>query len=906
MAKKKMAGIVIPPTPAKRATRASRLSSETVAVQPAIQPAVPPSASTSVDKTMNVNIDAAHYSTPQPTESSAHPESPARTNASRLSQGAPGNEVDVDVLGAGVKELISAMSDLESLGLANLKIPLAKCVVCGDQSAGKSSVIEAISGIKVPRAGGTCTRCPMFIKLESHVDPTSTWKAKVSLRLMYSFSSTSTLTSAMRKEMGRSARYFPWVERSSLEEVDFTTTTDVNHLGLLIKRAQLAIINPSIDSHRYIPGADNEIETDEHQTEFSPNVICISISAPGLPNLSFYDLPGVIGSRGDRQKALLKRFIEGLVREYISDTNALVLLTSTLEVDWAVASNAAELVAKTNATSRCVGVLTKPDRINDASRYIEAGEALDGSRNPLGHGYFVVKQPDQKALDREITHQEARDMEEDFFGREPWSSSSALSHHRGRFGTLNLQKALSDKLAALSSNAIPQIWDEINTQLASINTELAQIPAPPIHNVIGLVFERLQVFTSLVSREMERDGVNNSWKLTWDRVRVSFAEGLQSLKPRLKLEGTQDRLSLSGTGRDPATAIDLSSDEDDEPQPARTPVTPKKRKLEDTSFEATPKSDPHTPRKPRADDRAVRYDLDEMRSKLREMTSAVLDNHVDPKGLATLSMQSLQHWDSVLKSYYRNLEQAMVERLETVLVDAMREWTTTLLYEETRQIVGSFVAEQFIIQLETVGPDALKAERNRPYMSDARYFDFHKARYLNEYKHARFQKRQQIYFAELEEKTGREVSARDQETQAKKEPLKSLLGKEPYERELDAIANIRAYYELAAIRFNEVICMRIESQLFRPIGELLRGQLQARLQLLGDGNTVQNRCVELLAEDSEREERRRELEDQKARLIAGQDRLIALKERFRHAAPSMETNEALDSQYADDDEEMSD
>jgi hypothetical protein len=288
------------------------------------------------------------------------------------------------------------------------------------------------------------------------------------------------------------------------------------------------------------------------------------------------------------------------------------------------------------------------------------------------------------------------------------------------------------------------------------------------------------------------------------------------------------------------------------------------------------------------------------------MTSAVLDNHVDPKGLATLSMQSLQHWDSVLESYYRNLEQAMVERLETVLVDAMREWTTTLLYEETRQIVGSFVAEQFIIQLETVGPDALKAERNRPYMSDARYFDFHKARYLNEYKHARFQKRQQIYFAELEEKTGREVSARDQETQAKKEPLKSLLGKEPYERELDAIANIRAYYELAAIRFNEVICMRIESQLFRPIGELLRGQLQARLQLLGDGNTVQNRCVELLAEDSEREERRRELEDQKARLIAGQDRLIALKERFRHAAPSMETNEALDSQYADDDEEMSD
>jgi len=41
--------------------------------------------------------------------------------------------------------------------------------------------------------------------------------------------------------------------------------------------------------------------------------------------------------------------------EYISDPYALILLTSSLEIDWDIASNAAELVSKAKAAGRCVG-----------------------------------------------------------------------------------------------------------------------------------------------------------------------------------------------------------------------------------------------------------------------------------------------------------------------------------------------------------------------------------------------------------------------------------------------------------------------------------------------------------------------------------------------------------------------
>ncbi|CAF1090832.1 unnamed protein product [Rotaria sordida] len=41
------------------------------------------------------------------------------------------------------------------------KISLPQIVVVGDQSVGKSSILEAISGVELPRAQNICTRCPL-------------------------------------------------------------------------------------------------------------------------------------------------------------------------------------------------------------------------------------------------------------------------------------------------------------------------------------------------------------------------------------------------------------------------------------------------------------------------------------------------------------------------------------------------------------------------------------------------------------------------------------------------------------------------------------------------------------------------------------------------------------------------
>lgn len=73
------------------------------------------------------------------------------------------SSLDAHGLAGEQRGLLGLIDKLQFAQLDNVKLP--QIVVVGDQSAGKSSVLEALSGTPFPRDAGACTRFATEIRL---------------------------------------------------------------------------------------------------------------------------------------------------------------------------------------------------------------------------------------------------------------------------------------------------------------------------------------------------------------------------------------------------------------------------------------------------------------------------------------------------------------------------------------------------------------------------------------------------------------------------------------------------------------------------------------------------------------------------------------------------------------------
>lgn len=206
-------------------------------------------------------------------------------------------------------------------------------------------MIEAISGIKTPRDTGTCTRCPLFIELQPTPDSRGNWHAEISLFRQYDLD-------LDPSRHGFVVEFQGWTPASVPERSFFAETDDPAQLEHIIRCAQRATLSPLENPASFLdPSFD---DSDIHKTLFSPNIVCITVSKPNVPPLSFFDLPGMIGQAETDDEAFTVPLIENLVTKYIMDPEALVLVTCALESDVAN-SIAAGLAKRKGVTDRCMG-----------------------------------------------------------------------------------------------------------------------------------------------------------------------------------------------------------------------------------------------------------------------------------------------------------------------------------------------------------------------------------------------------------------------------------------------------------------------------------------------------------------------------------------------------------------------
>jgi GTPase SAR1 family protein len=151
--------------------------------------------------------------------------------------------------------ILDTITQLRKCGLDGV-LSLPQLVVCGDQSAGKSSVLEALTEIPFPRNDNSCTRFATEIVLRR--------------------ATTKSLTVKVVPDGTRNA-----TDRNAIQGVS-ASITEFSELPSLIDKAK-AIMGIGETGSR----------------AFSKDVLSIEIEGPRHPQLTIVDLPGLIKKKQD-------------------------------------------------------------------------------------------------------------------------------------------------------------------------------------------------------------------------------------------------------------------------------------------------------------------------------------------------------------------------------------------------------------------------------------------------------------------------------------------------------------------------------------------------------------------------------------------------------------------------------
>lgn len=598
-----------------------------------------------------------------------------------------------------MKTLVQKIQDLRHLGIEDNKIALPKICVVGDQSTGKSSLIEGMSEIKVPRSAGTCTRCPMEINL-SESEPNQPWSCRIILSRKYEYHPSAKLINPNVTSLG------PWVEQDQDDEL-FLVLTRKECVQCAVKGAQLAILNPGRPSSDFLPGGDLDNET-RSQVKFSPNLVRLDISAPGFPNLSFYDLPGVINQAEFDEESYLVTLVENLVKEYISQDNCIVLLTLPMTDD-AMNSSAARIVRHIpGAKSRTLGVLTKPDRVQSGESLDQWIEILGGTKFELGHGYFVVR----NNPDATVSHSRAREEETEFFSSQPWAT--LLSPYSDRFGTRKLQTALSALLLEQIQGCLPRVIQQIDEKAERIDAELQTMPDPPSENLPYVLCGKLNLLKERIRRHIEGGSSNFPMQKIWGHIADDFKAAITITRPAVTLISENESFKAKAPQEEDSDCEMVSIRPSVKPQAKRktpgdhTPVDNRaKLRVRSTTNYTTAHFNYFT-------GPAKNFTWEEIREINRDSYSTGIPGQTDPKAIEMMNKISVQHWDRPMMVFlnvsHRLLKDTLMQQVQYVF----SQYQQTALYRELERIITGYLQELSNEHLRHA-KEIYNIERHKPF-----------------------------------------------------------------------------------------------------------------------------------------------------------------------------------------------
>ena len=326
----------------------------------------------------------------------------------------------------------------------------------GDQSSGKSSLLESLTGIPFPKDQSLCTRHATQITSRrgngEHVEvrimagPGASEEHK---KYVEGFST----KVPSREEFCQ--QFAEILKRVSESRPDVCATSD-----------QLTIECQANERM----GLRSNIALDEGDV-FSRDIVKIEMHGPDEDYLTVIDVPGIFRTTTEGTTKEDMGTVRDLVTNYIKDDRTIILAVLPSNVDIAT-QEILELAEEHDQNGeRTLGILTKPDLVLDYDAKVAVCDLVLGRKRPLALGYYVVRNrgPNNGSMEMSQVQKELDNM----LCQEPWSNIPPE-----RVGISSLKEQLGPLLRDIAKREFPKLLREVNNEIRKCNGELHSLGPP--------------------------------------------------------------------------------------------------------------------------------------------------------------------------------------------------------------------------------------------------------------------------------------------------------------------------------------------------------------------------------------------------------------------------------------------
>ncbi len=273
------------------------------------------------------------------------------------------------------------------------------------------------------------------------------------------------------------------------------------------------------------------IELAGDNMNISPTPILLQIFSPYVPNLSLVDLPGLtmLACTDKGQPEDIKQRIEKLIVSYIQNPKSIIITVMQARSDLETDLGLALVKEHDKDGSRTIGVLTKPDLMNNDTH---VGNYLlnNISKNlMLTHGYYIVKNRN-KNESQQVDIIKGFELEKNYFLSHPEYKNNK---YKDRISIPKLTHNLNKILVSSITELIPSAMTEIGALETKINQKLAQMGHIPVtkEEKISVLNKYASNFAHKLIDSIESRGTMQNTGKSIKDIFIDYRANLQKIKP---------------------------------------------------------------------------------------------------------------------------------------------------------------------------------------------------------------------------------------------------------------------------------------------------------------------------------------------------------------------------------------